>query len=135
MTDNTGSNRALSRRTVIKAGVAALATGVLSDARAQQPTKLNVFTLQGQPLQMRAYARMVSGFQAAHPGVEVSILPISQGDLWPKLAASYAGGDVPDLVLQMTSENVVSMYGQGLLEPLDDVITSIGEKDFEPASL
>jgi len=103
-------------------------------SKAASPTTLRVFTLQGQPTQLKAYQKMVASFEAAHPGITVSILSVSQTDLWPKLAASYAGGDVPDLVLQMTSENVVSLYAQGLLEPVDDVISSIGESDFAPAA-
>lgn len=136
MADDLMSKRMIGRRSVMKAG-AALAVAPLTSSyvHAQKPSKLNIFTLQSQPLQLKAYARMVASFQAANPGVEVSILPISQTDLWAKLAASYAGGDVPDLVLQMTAENVVSMYGQGLLDPLDDVIKNVGESDFEPAAL
>jgi multiple sugar transport system substrate-binding protein len=130
------SGQSVNRRAFLKgaAGAAALgATASLPRAWAADPVALNVFTLQGQPLQLKAYEKMVAGFEAAHPGIKVSILPVSQTDLWPKLAASYAGGDVPDLVLQMTSENVVSLYGQDLLEPMDDVVKSVGESDFEPA--
>ncbi len=133
----TGGQRDISRRTVIKgaaAGSALAASGLFTPAISQGRTKLNVFTLQRAPLQMEAYAKMVASFEAAHPDIEVDMLPVSQTDLWPKLAASYAGGDVPDLVLQVTAENIVSLYGQGLLEPLTDVVKEIGEDDFEESA-
>jgi len=133
LTRPTVNRRSFLRGAAGAAALGATASVPFSRAWADDPVTINVFTLQGQPLQLKAYEKMVSGFEAAHPGIKVNILPISQTDLWPKLAASYAGGDVPDLILQMTSENVVSLYGQGLLEPMDDVITAVGEDDFEPA--
>lgn len=89
-------------------------------------------TLQGAPLQMKAYAQMVADFEAAHPGIKVLIEPIAETVLWPKLAAAYAGGDVPDLVLQATAPPVISLHSAGLLLPMDDVVRAVGESDFEP---
>jgi multiple sugar transport system substrate-binding protein len=125
------------RRSLLQAAGAAAAlslSGSFPAARAQAPVTLRVMTLQRAPLQVKAYDAMVKGFEAVNPGIKVSILPVSQTDLWPKLAAAYAGGDVPDLVLQLTSENAVSLYGQGLVLPVDDVINAIGEADFDPAA-
>ncbi|MEJ1157289.1 ABC transporter substrate-binding protein [Prosthecomicrobium sp. N25] len=132
------SRYAPSRRELLRQAGAAAAlslAGSFPEARAQSPVTLRVMTLQRAPLQLKAYEAMVQGFEAANPNIKVSILPVSQTDLWPKLAAAYAGGDVPDLVLQITSENAVSLYGQGLIHPVDDVVKAIGESDFEPAAL
>lgn len=126
-----GWHRAVTRRTLLHT---AGATGLAATAGAQAHITLRVMTLQRAPGQLQAYEAMVRGFEAANPGIRVSILPVSQTDLWPKLAAAYAGGDVPDLVLQITSENAVSLYGQGLVLPMDDVVRAIGEEDIEPAA-
>ncbi|UFN49278.1 sugar ABC transporter substrate-binding protein [Roseomonas sp. OT10] len=126
-----GPASSLTRRTLLQAAGAAALAG---QAAAQAPITLRVMTLQRAPGQLKAYEAMVQGFEAANPGIKVSILPVSQTDLWPKLAAAYAGGDVPDLVLQLTSENAVSLYGQGLILPVDDVVKAVGEEDFEPAA-
>ena len=101
-------------------------------ARAQAPVTVRAMTLQGAPLQMQAYARMVAEFEQAHPGIKVLVEPIAETVLWPKLAAAYAGGDVPDLVLQATAPPVVSLQNAGLLLPMDDVVKAVGEDDFEP---
>ena len=125
------------RRSLLKAAGAAAAlslAGRIPGVEAQTRVTLRAMTLQRAPLQIKAYEAMVKGFEAVNPNIKVEVLPVSQTDLWPKLAAAYAGGDVPDLVMQITSENAVSLYGQGLLQPVDDVVRAIGEADFEPAA-
>jgi len=125
------------RRSLLKAAGAAAAlslAGRIPEAEAQAPVTLRAMTLQRAPLQMKAYEAMVKGFEAVNRNIKVEVLPVSQTDLWPKLAAAYAGGDVPDLVMQITSENAVSLYGQGLLQPVDDVVRALGEADIEPAA-
>ena len=126
------SLRSSDRRYFVQ-GAALAATGLATGrARAQQPARIRAMTLQRSPEQLAAYAKMVSTFEAAHPGIKVAVEPIAETDLWPKLAASYAGGDVPDLVLQLTAPPTISLYNAGLLLPMDDVVNALGESDFAP---
>ena len=120
----------IGRRGVVAGIGAATALGG-ARARAQAQVTVRAMTLQGAPLQMQAYAKMVAEFEQAHPGIKVLIEPVSETVLWPKLAAAYAGGDVPDLVLQATAPPVISLYYAGLLLPMDDVVKAVGEDDFE----
>lgn len=127
----------IGRRSLLKAAGAAAAGSLIGhfpDAQAQAPVTIRAMTLQRAPLQLKAYEAMVKGFEAVYPNIKVEILPVSQTDLWPKLAAAYAGGDAPDLVMQITSENAVSLHGQGLVQSVDEVVTALGEADFEPAA-
>jgi len=124
------------RQLVFGAAAIAAATAVPTRrARAQAPVRLRAMTLQGQPLQLKAYQEMVANFEAAHPGIKVAIEPIQEAVLWPKLSAAYAGGDVPDIVLQITAPPTISLHGSGLVLPMDDVIKAVGEEDFEPQAL
>src|SRR5918994_1708081 len=99
----------VTRRTAL-AVLGGAAVAVLPSVRvfAQQPTRLRVMTLQSAPAQLQAYAEIVAAFEAA-----------------------YAGNDVPDLIMQLTAAPIFSLQGEGLIQPMTDVVREIGEADFD----
>ena len=134
--------RAVGRRTALKSvgGVAALVAGVAATAHwkrafAQSQKTVQVWTPQYSPEQQVAWKFIVGSFEAAHPGIKVAVAPVSSNDIWPKLTAAFGGGQVPDIIDKIVAPTALSLYDQGLLDPVDDVIDAVGRDDFQKNAL
>jgi multiple sugar transport system substrate-binding protein len=53
--------------------------------------------------------------------------------VWPKLTAGFVAHNVPDLVSYVQAYTVATLAANDLLEPMDDVVSAVGEADFYPA--
>ncbi len=103
--------------------------------RAQTPRNFTFWTTQRGPEQEVVYRAIFDGFEKANPGVKVTVQAFLEEDLLPKLAAGLATGTAPDLISHMPPEFVMQLNQQSLLQPMDDVINTIGAADFYPNSL
>ena len=137
MTKQSQSKRAIDRRTALKAvgGAGAViagaaATGRVNRAFGQEKT-IQFWSSQTSPEQLKAYEQYVASFEAAHPGLKVNVTLSGGADNWAKLTAAFGSGDVPDLVAHLLGYNVISLFGQGLLQSMDDVVNTVGESDFQ----
>ena len=126
----------LSRRSLLL-GAAALAAPAVNAplVHAQAARTFTFWTTQRGPEQGAVYRKIFDAFEAANPGVKVTVQAFLEEDLVPKLAASLATGTAPDLISHMPPEFVMQLNQQDLLQPMDPVIDQIGASDFYPNSL
>lgn len=71
-----------------------------------------------EPAFNKAYASVVSAFEAAHPGVKVNSLYIPFQDLYTKTLTAFAGGTPPDVV-KLFGPDVASFASKGVLAGVD----------------
>jgi len=119
----------------LRLSLAALATaaglGMIAPAAAQT---LQILSAEGDPASVAAMDFVIAEFQKDHPGVTVEYQTITWTEIGQKIVSSSAAGNPPDIVhLDDFASSVLS--GQGLLEPLDDVIDRIGRDDYFPVPL
>lgn len=130
----TGRSR-IERRTILKAGAAALALPALgslaacggssggssSGGGASGPLTL---LYMGDATQQKAFQQLFDAFHKKHPDIEIKATGIAAGD-WATfvntVSTQIAGGKVPDIV-DVATEGQQLMASKGLLEPLDDLI-------------
>ncbi|MDQ0390520.1 ABC transporter substrate-binding protein [Labrys monachus] len=129
----------VSRRTVLQGlGMAGLAAGVSlplgSGARAAGTATLRWWSPQASPDQLKMYQSQIATFEAAHPGVKIAFEPTSDEGYPAQLAAAFASKQLPNIVTHLPSFAAQNYYGQGLLEPMDDVIKAIGEDKYFPGA-
>ncbi len=109
----------------------AAAMGAIAPAAAQT---LQILSAEGDPASVKAMEYVVSEFKKTHPGVNVEYQTITWTEIGQKIVSSSAAGNPPDIVhLDDFASSVLS--GQGLLQPLDDVIDRIGRNDYFPIPL
>lgn len=119
------------RRAVLAGTVAALYSIPLSrSVHAQQQIRLTWMTSQGSPEQTRAYNFQIQTFEAANPGVKIEIERTSDATYGVRLAAAFASKEVPDLITHLPSFAVANYWSNGLLAPMNDVISAIGAADY-----
>jgi multiple sugar transport system substrate-binding protein len=105
-------------------------SGALSQmAAAQEPASIR-FAFWGDPAEQEAYQRVIDGFSAANPAIEVTAdYTPGQGDYYQKIATDYAGGDPPDVFL-INYRNFGQYAATGGLEPIEPYMNESDE--FEP---
>lgn len=119
--------------------VAALGASLTDDlaAEAQQPAALR-FAFWGDPAEQAAYERIVAGFEASHPGVDVAIdYTPGQTDYYRKIATDFAGNDPPDVFL-INYRQFAQYAARGALEPVAsylDASTAIAAGDYAPVAM
>jgi multiple sugar transport system substrate-binding protein len=127
----------VSRRRLLQgmgvAGLAGLAPGLVGRASAQEVT-LRWWSPQASPDQLAMYQAQIATFEAANPGVKVLFEPTSDEGYPAQFAAAFASKQVPNVVTHLPSFAAQNYYGQGLLEPMDDVIKAIGEDKYFPGA-
>ena len=128
----------LSRRNLLKtAGGAALAAGAASFAstvRAADPITLRWWSPQASPDQLKMYQAQIATFEAAHPNVKVLFEATSDEGYPAQFAAAFSSKQLPNVVTHLPSFAAQNYYGQGLLEPMDDVINAIGPANYFPGA-
>jgi multiple sugar transport system substrate-binding protein len=129
----------VSRRSVLQgicwAGVAGgLILPLAGRSRAAAPITLRWWSPQASPDQRKMYEAQISAFEAGHPGVRVVFEPTSDEGYPAQLAAAFASKQVPHIVTHLPSFAAQNYYGQGLLEPMDEVIKAIGEDKYFPGA-
>lgn len=106
-------------------GIAALLSAGLSGASSAQDKTIRVWHTETNPASQEAVAEIVKRFEESHPGVKVEAEALAWGDLEGKIMASLAAGSPPELAHGQPI-TCTALQSQGLLEPLDEVVESIG---------
>eukprot|EP01035_Chromulina_nebulosa_P040877 gene40877-55241_t len=108
----------------------------LEDARALAADEVTIrwWSPQASPEQLAMYQAQIATFEAANPGVKVLFEPTSDEGYPAQLAAAFAAKQVPNVLTHLPSFAAQNYYGQGLLEPMDDVIKAIGESNYFPGA-
>lgn len=127
----------VSRRSVLQgigaAGLVAASPGFVGRASAEDVT-LRWWSPQASPDQLAMYQAQIAAFESANPGVKVLFEPTSDEGYPAQFAAAFAAKQVPNVVTHLPSFAAQNYYGQGLLEPMDDVIKAIGEDKYFPGA-
>ncbi len=89
---------------------------------------VRVWHTETNPLSRKAVANIISRFEARHPGIKVEAEALAWGDLEGKIMASLAAGAPPELAHGQPI-TCSALQQQGLLLPLDDVVSAIGENN------
>lgn len=138
MTQTYKAGLSLSRRGLLKTvGAAALAAGsatFASRARAADPITLRWWSPQASPDQLKMYEAQIATFEAAHPNVKVLFEATSDEGYPAQFAAAFSSKQLPNIVTHLPSFAAQNYYGQGLLEPMDDVINAIGPANYFPGA-
>lgn len=128
----------VSRRRVLQgmgaAGLAGLAPGFTRRAAAAEEVTLRWWSPQASPDQLAMYQAQIATFEAANPGVKVLFEATSDEGYPAQFAAAFAAKQVPNIVTHLPSFAAQNYYGQGLIEPMDDVIKAIGEDKYFPGA-
>src|SRR5215210_462740 len=102
---------------VLALAVVALGEALVGSASAQEPVSLR-FAFWGDPAEQAAYERVVAGFEATHPGIDVAIdYTPGQTDYYRKIATDFAGNDPPDVFL-INYRQFGQYAARGVLEPV-----------------
>lgn len=126
----------LTRRAMLAASALPLASMLPAPfVRAQTPRRLvfwHSYTQRARSDFMRAAA---DRFEAANPGVSVTIEVVPWPALPQRWPAAMAGNTLPDVAI-LLAENAVPMFLAGALHPMDDVVAALGGADaFKPGLL
>ena len=105
-----------------------------SRAGAQGGVTLRWWSTQSVPAQLEAYKFQIAQFEAANPGIKVVFEPTSNETYAAQLAAAFASGQVPNIVTHLPSFAVTNYWRNGLLEPFNDVIQTVGPEKFYPGA-
>ncbi|MBN1874583.1 MAG: sugar ABC transporter substrate-binding protein [Anaerolineae bacterium] len=91
------------------------------------------FMVFGEPAELAAYQRLVAAFEAQYPEIDIELRHVpGQGDYRQKLAADFAAGSPPDVML-LNYRRFASFAGREGLEPLGDYLaksSQLHEEDF-----
>lgn len=108
-------------------GLAALLGSLALPAIAQEKV-ITLWHTESGPTTVAVMNQIIADFEAANPGVDIQAEAIGWGDLDTKMQAALAAGAPPDISHgQAYVER--SLSAKGLLEPINEVIESIGEDD------
>lgn len=88
-----------------------------------------------QGVRMEAIQAAADSFVAEHPGVTINIETMSWGDFNTKWKAGITTGDLPDMSIAQNTGEVAEMLNAGVLAPIENVVTAIGEERFSKNAL
>jgi multiple sugar transport system substrate-binding protein len=114
---------------------AALLGSTVTDA--QEPTAIR-FAFWGDPAEQAAYERVVAGFEATHPGLDVALdYTPGQTDYYRKIATDFAGNDPPDVFL-INYRQFGQYAARGALAPVAsylDASAAISAGEYAPIAM
>ena len=91
--------------------------------KAQEPASIR-FAFWGDPSEQTAYAKVVSGFEAAHPDIHVEIdYTPGQSDYYRKITTDFAADEPPDVFL-INYRQFGQYAARGVLEPVASYLGS-----------
>jgi ABC-type glycerol-3-phosphate transport system substrate-binding protein len=99
----------------------------------QEKVKLVVWTNMTAEAQTKVLTKQFNEV-AKELGIEVEMQTVAFKDMYTKLATAVQSGNVPD-IMQTNFAGTAYLYSQGMLEPMDDVIDTVGRADFIPTYL
>ncbi len=109
-------------------GLAALLGGWPGNAWAQQRKVVRVWHTEPNPASVSAIKEIITDFEKLHPDISIQPEAVGWNDLLQKLIASLAAGNPPEAA-HVQPVTLYSYYTKGLVEPLDELVKSIGEDD------
>jgi len=96
------------------------------------------FAFWGDPAEQAAYQRVVDGFEAAHPAIDVAIdYTPGQSDYYRKIATDFAGGAPPELFL-INYRQFGQYAARGALEPVAPYLAAseaIAAEEYAPVAM
>jgi len=98
----------------------------------QQQTTLRIWQTAVDPKAVAVLKDIGAEFERTHPGVRVEIESVAWGALSSQLTTAVGAGNPPDIA-HLEPFMFSSMQSRNLLEPLDDVISSLNPDDIYPA--
>ena len=130
----------MTRRTTaaaVAASLVLLAAGCGGDdASGGERTRLQL-VLAGDPVETAGYGRLVEAFEAAHPDVDVDLVPVArQDDLLARLTTAFAAGEPPDVFL-VNTRSYGRFAAQGALAPVGPYLERsdvLSADDFYPTA-
>jgi multiple sugar transport system substrate-binding protein len=119
------------RKSLLFAFVLILVVGLLP-AAAQDTTSIRYFTFSAAPDHLEDLDTIVTAFQEANPGIEVTVETAPFADYFTLLQAGVASGDAPD-VFELNYENFVTYAANDTLLDLSGLVSD--EAPFYPRAL
>jgi multiple sugar transport system substrate-binding protein len=110
---------------LIPALAVAIAATLAAPAATAQKV-IRVWHTETQPNSQQAMKNIAARFEAKNPGVKVELEALAWTDLEGKIMASLAAGTPPELSHGQPI-TCTALQSKGLLLPLDDVVTALGE--------
>lgn len=127
-----GERLALTRRSLM-IGAAAGAAGAMIGLPALAQTARTIRFLHDEtdPPTLDFFQKAIAVFEKDNPGVTVEMEAVGTAGRLQKVAAMMNAGTMPEIFKILPEERF--LFGKkGYLEPLDDVLSSIGEDEYEP---
>ena len=88
------------------------------------------------PNEIAWYTAVDTAFKKANPKVEIQPNYLDVGkDFFPKLQTALAAHSPPELGTVININSAFTMWSQGVLDPADDLVSTIGADKFEPGVL
>jgi ABC-type glycerol-3-phosphate transport system substrate-binding protein len=113
-------------RTVVLVAAGLLAALLMASTPALAQKVVRVWHTETNPASRQAIANIVSRFEAKNPGTKIEAEALAWGDLEGKILAALASGTPPELSHGQPI-TMAALQQKGLLLPLDDVVSAIGE--------
>lgn len=98
-------------------------------ASAQEQVTVEFWNPEVEDYFLEALQTMIGEYETANPNVKINLVNIPWGEIFPKFVSAIETGAVPDIALA----NVVyggTLNRLGALDPLDDIIGSLGGEQF-----
>lgn len=112
------------------------AEAYLKPTAAEGKVLVEFWTTDNEEERVKVYEEVAARYMAAHPNVEVRIVPIQEAGISQRIAVAVAANRLPDIV-RMGIERVAAFSADGILDESAAmaVINSIGVNDFREGPL
>lgn len=99
-------------------------------------TVIEFWSTDTQPERVAAYQAVAERFMAAHPGIQVQIVPVEEAQVSLRLAEAATQNALPDIV-RLGVERTVALQARGLLDEAAAaaVVRAVGVEDFRSGPL
>lgn len=112
----------------VAVGLAVLLGSWAGNVEAQQRKVVRVWHTEPNPASVSAIKEIIADFEKLHPDITIQPEAVGWNELLQKLIASLAAGNPPEAA-HVQPVTLYSYYGKGMIEPLDELVKSIGEND------
>jgi multiple sugar transport system substrate-binding protein len=125
--------RNLRRRATIMVATVAVVVGLLAAGIApvtgqsdgSEVVTIDVWNPETGEAVLAALDEMATKFEAENPNIQVNLVTVPWGDIYPKWQAALEAGDPPEVSIS-SAAYAATLNEQGVLEPLDDVVANLG---------
>ncbi len=106
-----------------------------SSAAGQKKVALTMWMLQETTPHIQSIRNSIAEFEAKNPSVTIALETITADAWYSKTMAAMQAGNLPDIMYLDSINKVSILYGKGVLEPVDDMINTLGRKEFSERTL